>query len=486
MFDKLKELSKDTAIYGISTMLGRFLNFFLVPLYTNIFPPEQYGVISNLYAVLAILNIVFVYGLDSAYLKFASSDEFKDKKTNFSTPLLSIVFSSLIFVLIFIISQQQVNKFLSIPSQYEYLIYFGAGILFFDALAMLPFIYLRLERKTIKFSTIKILNIFLNIVLNLFLILYLEMGIEAVFISNVAASILSLLLLIPSIAENFTFKFNYVLFKRLLKFGLPYLPGGLAAIFIQVIDRPIVEHLTDLTTLGIYQANYKLGIFMMLFVSMFQYAWQPFFLQNANEPNAKEIFSKVFTIFTVIGSLIVVFLSIFIVEIVTTPVFGKTLIGKEYWAGIHIVPIILLGYLFNGFYVNFSAGIYIKEKSMSVPLIMGLGAITNVAVNFALIPVLNITGAALATLFSYVVMSAGFYVVVRKHYRIDYEFSKIGMIFLSMLIIASGYFLLNDNNMLNFSGKIALFIIYLLLLLMFRIVTKNEIMFLTGKILKRE
>jgi O-antigen/teichoic acid export membrane protein len=485
MFDKIKQLSKDTAIYGISTMLGRFLNFILVPFYTNIFPPEQYGIISNLYAVIAILNIVFIYGLDSAYLKFAESDEYPDKKENFSTPFLSVLTTSLMFILLFVVSQHQVNSFLSIPAEYNYLIYYGAGILFFDALGVLPFIYLRLERQTIKFSTIKVLNIFLNIILNLFLILKLEMGIEAVFISNLAASILSLVLLSPSIIKKFSFSFNKTLYKRLLKFGLPYLPGGLAAIFIQVIDRPIVEHLTDLSTLGIYQANYKLGIFMMLYVVMFQYAWQPFFLQNAKEPNAKEIFAKVLTIFTIIGSVILIFLSVFIVEIVTTPFFGKTLIGQDYWSGISIVPIILLGYLFNGMYVNFSAGIYIKEKSMYVPIIMGVGAITNVAANFILIPILNIMGAAIATLASYFMMAAGFYFAVQKHYPVKYEFGKIARIFIAITVVTLSYYLLNEFNLLNGYIKLLLCVVYILLLFIFRVVTKSEVSFLTNKIFQK-
>jgi O-antigen/teichoic acid export membrane protein len=137
------------------------------------------------------------------------------------------------------------------------------------------------------------------------------MGIEAIFISNLIASALTLVLLLPTIAKSFRPKFHSVLYKRLLKFGLPYLPAGLAVMLVQVIDVPILGYLTDVDTVGIYKANYKLGIFMMLFVSMFQYAWQPFFLNNAKEENAKEIFSKVLTYFTVIGSLLVIFLSLF-------------------------------------------------------------------------------------------------------------------------------------------------------------------------------
>ena len=157
----------------------------------------------------------------------------------------------------------------------------------------------------------------------------------------------------------------------MIKFGFPFLPAGFAIMLVQVIDVPILEKLTDLETVGIYKANYKLGIFMMLFVNMFQFAWQPFFLQNAKEPNAKEMFSKVLTYFTLVGSVILVLLSLFITDIAKIKIAGFSLIGSQYWAGLNIVPIILLAYLINGMYSVFSAGIYIEEKSIYVPIITG-------------------------------------------------------------------------------------------------------------------
>ena len=169
----------------------------------------------------------------------------------------------------------------------------------------------------------------------------------------------------------------------MLKFGLPYLPAGFAVMLVQVIDVPILEKLTDLETVGIYKANYKLGIFMMLFVNMFQYAWQPFFLQNAKEPNAKEMFSKILTYFTLVGSIILVVLSLFINDFVQIKFAGFSIIGSEYWAGLQIVPIVLLAYLFNGMYTVFSAGIYIEEKSIYVPFITGTGALSKCSSKFS-------------------------------------------------------------------------------------------------------
>ena len=480
MFDKLKELTKDTAIYGISTMIGRFLNFILVPLYTNIFSPANYGIIQLIYAYMAILNIVFIYGLDSAYLKFASFKDVGDDKDNFSTPYVSILMTSLLFVFLIIMNISAIGNILRVPSEYQYLIYFGAAILFLDANVVIPFLKLRLERRAKIFSLYRIINILVNILLNVYLIIILKWGIEAILLSNLIASAVSLLLLLPTIIKNFRFKFHSVLFKRMLKFGLPFLPAGFAVMLVQVIDVPILEKLTDLQTVGIYKANYKLGIFMMLYVNMFQFAWQPFFLQNAKEPNAKEMFSKVLTYFTLAGSVMLVVVSLFISDIAQIRIAGFSIIGSEYWSGLHIVPIVLLAYLINGMYSVFSAGIYIEEKSIYVPFITGAGAVVNIIVNFLLIPVLSLTGAALATFASYLVMALGYYFVTQKFYQIKYELKRIGHILFAVLITGTLFYYLHSSGNLLFVYKILILIIFSLYIY-FVAVNRNEINLIKNK-----
>jgi O-antigen/teichoic acid export membrane protein len=483
MFDKLKELTKDTAIYGISTIVGRFLNFILVPFYTNIFAPSEYGIIQLIYAYIGILIIVYVYGLDSAFLKYAAFKDVGDEKDNFSTPFISIILTSILLSAIIIINAASIGNTLRIPQNYFYLIYLAAGVIVSDVIGVIPFLKLRLERKAAKFSTIKIINISVNIALNIYLILFLGLGIEAILISNLAASIASLILLLPTIFSFFRFQFHFPLFKRLLKFGLPYLPGGLAVMAVQVIDVPILEKLSDLKTVGIYKANYKLGIFMMLFVNMFQYAWQPFFLQNAKDPQAKEMFSKVLSYFTLVGSVILVFLSLFITDFAQIQIEGYSLIGSKYWAGLHIVPIILLAFLINGMYVIFSAGIYIEEKSIYVPLIAGSGAIVNIVANFTLIPILNITGAAFATLASYLVMAGGYYFVTQKFYKVKYELKRIGKIFLAIILVGIIFYYLHLNDNLLFYYKILILIGYALFIY-FIAVDRTEISLIRKKLLE--
>ncbi|HEX2963137.1 MAG TPA: flippase [Ignavibacteriales bacterium] len=473
MREKFKELTKDTAVYGISTILSRFLTFILVPFYSHVLGKAENGIVGYIYAYIAFLNIIYLYGMDSAYLKYASlnKDE-KNKKSVFSTPYIFVTITSVVISLLIIIFRPQVNAAMDIPQDRWDISYYFTFILFFDALAVIPFAHLRLLRKARKFALIKTINIIVNVALNIILIRGFKMGMMAVFISNLVASVLTLILLVPEIMRNLEIKINKELLKKMLRFGLPYLPASLASMVIQVIDRPILLMMTDESTVGVYQINYKLGIFMMLFVSMFQYAWQPFFLHNAKEKNAKELFAKVLTYFVLAGSAVLVVLSLFIDDLIRVRIMGFTLIGAAYWSGANIIPIVLLGYLFNGIYVNFTAGIFIEEKTKYLPYITGLGALVNVGVNYTLIPHFGIMGAASATLASYVVMAIALFIVVQKFYKIDYEYGKLFKILLSVLIPAIVYYAVPIHSILFRFTALILFVVLLFLL---KIINRDEV-----------
>jgi O-antigen/teichoic acid export membrane protein len=260
----------------------------------------------------------------------------------------------------------------------------------------------------------------------------------------------------------------------MLKFALPYLPGSLAAMMVQMIDVPIMRELINDSTVGIYRANYKLGIFMMLFVSMFQFAWQPFFLENAKEKNAKEIFAKVFTLFLFVGGIIWLLLTLFIDNIAQIELGGRTLIGREYLEGLMIVPLVLLGYLFYGLYINFTAGIYIEEKTNYFPVVTGMGAAVNILANLFLIPIYGIMGAAIATFASYFIMAIGLYFVSQKFYSIKYEFRKVIVLLLDIFLITIGYYYFLWNNSLNLLTKILLLSAFFAILILFRAITKKD------------
>lgn len=455
----------------MNTIIGRFLGFFLVPFYTNKFSPDDYGIITIIYSYIAILNVFFSAGLESGFMKFYSSPEVGTKKQNFSNPFELILFNSFFLSLLIYLFAGDLTAVFQVSPEYAYLIEFSALILFFDTIVLIPFAYLRINNKAFKFSGIKITNISINVILNIILISFFNFGIEAVFISNLVSSFITLLMLIPVIKDNFSFGLNKELLKELLKFSIPYIPAGISANLIQIIDRPVLKYLTDDKTVGIYTANYKLGIFMMLIVSMFEFAWRPFFLNNAKDPDAKMIFSKVMTLFITIACLIFLIIAFFIEDIVKLNLpFNFNLIGKAYWEGLNIVPVILFSYILYGIYINLMAGIQIEKKTKYLPLITGTAAAVNVISNIILIPVYSYMGAALATLLSYFVMMAGIYYFAQKYYYIKYEFSKIGMIFVYLFIITGIAFYLNSIQNLNIILKFILIFLFIILIHLSRIV----------------
>jgi O-antigen/teichoic acid export membrane protein len=315
--------------------------------------------------------------------------------------------------------------------------------------------------------------------------LKLHWGIEAIFAANLAASAITLLLLMPEILKHLQVKIHGEQLKKMLRFGLPYLPASLAATMVQVIDRPVVLAMTNAATLGLYQTGYKLGIFMMLVVSMFQYAWQPFFLNNAREKDAKEIFAKIMTLFVLAASLLWIVISLAIENLARIQIgHGRTLIGKDFLPGLVVVPIILLAYLFNGIYVNLWAGLYIEEKTKYFPYVTGAGALVNVAVNLALIPVLGIVGAALATMASYVVMAAGLFYFAQKFYPIPYEYGKIFKILAAIFISGIIYYYMYFHGGMGVLSKFALLGAFIAALLALKVVKKDELRRL-GKVFLR-
>ncbi len=471
MLSDIKQLGKETAIYGVSTIVGRFLNFLLVPLYTNVFSRQDYGLVTNVYAYIALFNIIYLYGMDSAYMKYASTEELGDEKKTFSTAYNAILISSLLYSLLFLVFRSGLFRQLALAEGQKRILFLIMGILFFDAVSIVPFARLRFHNRPWKFAVIKSFNIVVNLSLNIVFILRFHMGIEAVFLAGLAASVLTWFVLLPDILKNLEFQISRNLLRSLLRFGIPFIPTGLASMVTQVIDRPILLALTSAATVGVYQANYKLGIFMMLFVSMFQYAWQPFFLKNAARPDARILFGKVLTAFLLAASVIFIVLSLFTENIVKMSIFGFHLVGQDFWEGLPIVPIILLAYLFNGLYVNFMAGLQIEKKTHFMPIVTGAGALVNVAANFLLIPRFGYFGAAWATLLSYLIMAAGNYLFSQRFYRVKYEPGKLALVGIALLISFGGY--LVADRLWSGGGlflKIAALVVYSVLIFSFRLV----------------
>ena len=480
MIEKIKRLGSDTAIYGISTILGRFLTFFLTPFYTHLLLPEDLGVVATMYAYIAFLNVVYAHGMESAYMKYVSTLEIGSRKQNFTIPFLSVAVVAGVLSGLALLFNRPLADLADLPEDFLPLIAYGAGILFCDALAVIPFAELRMARKARWFAAIKLTGIVVNVGCNLFFLLHFRMGVEGIFLSNLLSNGLVLLLLVPVIVRNWERVPSRELYAALLRFGLPYVPAGLAAMMIQVINRPILEALQGRAAVGVFQANYRLGIFMMLLVSMFDFAWRPFFLTHASDPDAKPLFARVFTYAVLVFTLAFVALTLFLGDIVRAPVIaGKALIAPAYWTGLDIVPLILLAYLFLGVYNNLVAGIYIQKKTSVLPAITIGAAVVNVAANYLLIPQLGLTGAALATLASYGVMAGVMFVVVQRVYPIAYEWGRVGKIAVAAAAAVLPSVLLPEGA-IGSGGKALLLVGFVLVMLLFRFFTKEEVLRLKG------
>lgn len=324
----------------------------------------------------------------------------------------------------------------------------------------------------------KFVNVIINVSLNVIFIVYLQKGVRGIFSANAWASAITFFLLIPVLIKQISFKFYWNDFKELLRFGLPYLPSTLAVVALDLVDRFILEKMAGLEVTGIYNAGYKLGTFMALFVTAFRFAWHPFFLSTSKQENAKEVFSKVLTYFTTIGAAIFLVISLFIDELVRLQLFGFTIFGSDYWDGTKIVPIILVSYLIYGMYVNFVVGIHLEKKTQYLPLITGAGAGVNILANIVLIPKFGMLGSAYATLLGYVVMTSMLYFFARRFYAIQYEFGRLFKVAVVVAVIF--YFGYSFRGSWEMVIKFALLLGFPVLLFIAGLIERKEIDKLKG------
>jgi O-antigen/teichoic acid export membrane protein len=454
MRKELVSLSKDTIIYGTSTVISRFLNFLLVPFYVNVLATTaEYGIASSLYAWMAFLNVIYPLGLEGSFFRYASRGENEDIETknqrnNFSSPFnLVAIFSLLLSVSFILLAPRLAEPIFHNPKtniepmipMLTNILRYSAVILLFDGMAILPFASLRLEHRPKVFASIKLINVVVTLIFNFYLILFLHTGVEGIFIANLIASVLTFILLVPTFIKYWWPKFDRAVLAKMLPFGLTNVPANLGAMMVQVIDRPIVQVYLGLGAVGVYQANYRMGFIMMVFVSLFEYAWRPFFMRQhkTDDEKARILFSRIFTYFMVIALIAFLLLSFFLPYILSTPVFGRRLLRADYLVGMNIIPVVLFAYIFQGMYTNFIAGIYIKERNKVLPYITGLGAIVNVGVNMILIPRIGIMGGAIATLAAYMVMALAIYIESQKVYPVIYEWGRVTKLF-AMVGLAYG------------------------------------------------
>lgn len=447
----IRTLISDTAVYGITTILGRFLTFLLTPFYTHYLSgPAEYGHIATIYTVIAFINIVYSFGLDTAFMRFYANDNADEKEHIFNNAFWGIFTLSALCTFITILYIHSIGINLKGLENSVSLLSYAALIPFFDALTVVPYAVLRMERRSKRFAITKFLGIIVNVLCNILLVGTLHYGAMGVLLSGVISSLAGIILLIPEYIRYVKPYFNTRLLKEMLHFGLPTVPAAFSSIILQLLDRPILGLLTDARTVGIYQANYRLGIPMMIFVSIFETAWKPFYLTNSSKADAKETFSRIFTLFIAVCTIIFTVIAVFIQDIVAIPFNGKPLINSVYWSGLNIVPIILFGYLFNGMYINMAAGFHISNKTRYLPIAMGCAAISNIALNFTFTPFLGIKGAAFSMLGSYIIAAAILYTLSKRVYPVPYRWNII----IPLLTIALSVYTLHSLFAFNFWQKV--------------------------------
>ena len=426
MFKDLRRLLNETAVYGLSTVAGRFLNLLLLPLYTHALAPADYGVAAILFSYLAFLNVVYGCGMDFALMRYWRERGDTASPEVFSTaffPLgsLAAAFSALVYL-----GAGPLARMLGHSSIGASLWRLASVILALDALALLPFASLRMRHRPALFAAIKIVNIVLNLILSYVFLLRWGLGVKGVFWAALATSAVTVALLIPVIVAQCRPVFDAAVFKKLLRFGLPLVPAGLASAVVNVADRPILAAYTNDATVGLYQANYRLGVVMMLLVGMFDMAFKPFFIEQEAKEGSRQTLARVLTYFVVLGGAGFLAISLLAGWAVRLRVFGgKPLIHPDYWPGLGIVPIVTLGYLLYGVYINMIAPATLAHKSERVAYATAIGAVTNVVFLLILIPRWGIVGAAWATPLAYLAMAGSLYYWGRALYPVPYEHGRL-------------------------------------------------------------
>jgi len=442
-FTSIKKLAGQTAIYGLSSIVGRVLNYLLVPLYTRVFTTEQYGVVTEMYAYVAFLIIILTYGMETAFFRFSSDST--DNKTIYGTSLRSILTTSAIFIFITSFFSQPIANWLRYPNHNEYVIWF-AIIVGLDALSTIPLAKLRHQNKAFLFATANMVSIGLNIGLNLFFLVYCkneyqsfgddsgwlvntfynpETGVGYVFISNLIASIGKTLFLAPWIISKGS-PFSSKALKKMLIYASPLLIAGLAGIINEAIDRVMLKRMlmdligerATLEQLGIYGACYKIAMVIAIFIQAFRFAADPFFFAEKGKDNAQEVYATVMHFFVIACSFIFLAIMLYI-----DVVMG--IVGEEFRVGVEIIPILLFANLLLGVYYNLSIWYKLTGATQFGAYIAIGGAVITVLLNYFLIPIWGYVGSAWATLICYFAMTIASYMIGQKKFPVKYQLGKI-------------------------------------------------------------
>ncbi|MGB2761254.1 lipopolysaccharide biosynthesis protein [Maribacter stanieri] len=455
----LKKLFKQTAIYGLATVLPRMISFLLVPIYTDVMAPGKYGEVTLIFSWFAIFNVFLAYGMETAFFRFYKESE--NRKKVVSTSLLSIMGSTALLVLIGILFKEKLSAALNIDLPF---MNYVLGILALDALAIIPFAWLRANEKPMRYAIVKILNVSLNLGLTLFFLILLpkiaqetstgflhslykvDYEIPYILIANLIASAITLLLMIRVYIRR-PYEFDKELWKRMVRYAMPVMVAGVAFTINEVFDRYLLSELLpeDIakSEMGKYSACYKLALFMTLFATAFRMGIEPFFFSHSDTKNPQKAYAQITNYFVVLGSIILLSVVVF------SDILKQLLVLNEaYWDAMPIVPLIVLASFFLGIYHNLSVWYKVTDRTKFGAYISLIGAVLTIIVNLIFIPYFGYMASAVATLLAYGTMMFLSFYFGRMYYPIPYNFRKIIFYLVVSILFSTISFYIFDRNLL--------------------------------------
>lgn len=470
----LKKLAGETAIYGVSSIVGRFLNWLLFPVYTYIFAPDEYGIVANLMSYVALFLVLLTYGMETGYFRFANKEGKAD--ITFTTGFFSLSASTLVFWILIFVFLNPLADYLKISEHKEYILLLAAT-LGLDAITALPFARLRLQNRAFRYAGLKLINIFGNLGINLFFLVLCpwihenfpnvpietiwnpDIGVGYIFIAFCVASVINFLLLLPDL-KSLQFKIDSGLLKEILSYSWPILIVSVCGQINLNLDKMLMpnlipESMDPMYQTGIYGANYKLAVIMTLFIQAFRYAFEPFFFAQSKQENSKQVYADVLKYFTVFCLLI--FLGVmFYIDIV------KLLIKSNYHEGLSIVPYVLLGNLFFGVFFSLSLWYKLSDKTRYGAIMAIIGSIITIALNIILVPKIGYQGAAYAVFLCFGIMMVVSYILGQRHYPVPYDIKRILFYFIfAMILFAVGSQIRIENQWLKMLAKTPLLLAFI-------------------------
>lgn len=473
----VKSLFKDTAIYGVSSIVGRFLNWCLVPMYTYCFAAAEYGIVTNIYAYVALALIILTYGMETGFFRFANHDRWTSPGQVYTTALSSLAVTSTVFIAAACLLSPEIARALDCGAHPSYISMMAIAV-GLDAFTAIPFAYLRFRKRPVRFATLKLINIALNIGLNLFFILLCpviwredpgwiawfyqpDFGIGYIFLANVISSVVTLLLVVPELhAERWSF--NRKLLGEMLRYSYPILIIGIAGIMNQTIDKilyPILDPNKQdaMTQLGIYGANYRIAIVMVMFIQAFRFAYEPFIFAQNREKGAdkNQAYVKSMNWFVIFGMFIFLGVMFFL------PIL-KYFISPAYFSGLRVVPIVMLAELWFGIFFNLSLWYKLTDRTIWGTWFSLMGLAVTLIINIAFVPVYGYMACAWAAFCCYGFMMVASYAVGRRKYPIPYDLRRLLFYVCAALVLwGVSSLLTTGNNLIDLPLRTLLLAVYL-------------------------